>query len=364
MNRISTTSLLVQKIPLQHRPWAILGASIGSLAIATYSLNSSSQPTKLDKDAGVPPMKRSEFRISVNFMDKLSLKPYLNFFREPSEAIMTYPPGIPQSIRLITVDVKNIREKGFKDGVCVNSINQYFPDYMAKPKKLAGKSKRHIPQKAFVKDMFECTNRRNVVGVQVMEASLRNLNPERLKQNPGNQDMDGPWNQHAWKDEVKLRISGRVKFGDQNRRAEPKWLLPPPRYAYETSIPQSPWWKGISKTQETNKPHAVIIEGGGLEELVPDALGFVQRMCEENGVLFYVINDPRNTKQTHEDVHRALKKLHADLKEKLIRESLVKSGSPVIAFRRGRQQGLQEARLRQNLKDCSQIVGNFVRSFW
>jgi hypothetical protein len=162
-----------------------------------------------------------------------------------------------------------------------------------------------------------------------------------------------PWNQHAWREELELRISGQVAFGDTMQEASGWWNRHVLGRIYQPTIPLyynsrrdsvSDWiffWRrrpggdpksttaltgkvylgrdeggdgrhhdghGNDDNEEEfvasgddwsqsnwsfhHKPHAVIANGSALLR-VPQSLRLLQKACREHNVPLYVIHDPR-----------------------------------------------------------------------
>jgi hypothetical protein len=221
--------------------------------------------------------------IEVNLMDKISNKIYLNPSRarlqqpdfQSSVAVVTERPlGVPSHLRILAIDLPKMRQKAFAQGDCRVAFDRVYPNGIAPPKRLErdpdnkkkhNNDKKHlleVEQKAWVKSMVRCFQKDlpDKVGVEMMEASFADLNPQNLRTtrqvgsyhyDPGKytheahadqqqpsamatnssmrssgsdqrvapteteataelqekDELDAPWNQYAWFEEVKLRVS-------------------------------------------------------------------------------------------------------------------------------------------------------------
>ena len=262
-----------------------------------------------------------------------------------------------------------------------------------------------VQQKAWVKSMVQCVVQdTDNVGVQVLEANTGALNPHNLRKthqfgklryDPGKyatinrkksvvvqeaaaekvavdaaaaavagtdlvrataeDELQAPWNQHAWTEEVMLRIGGKVGFGAPMEAAG-QWS----RYFYgstfRSTVPssRSGWrWLGNrrdaagmdgtndSMTWASNKPHAVIANGAALQ-LVPNSLRLLQKACRDSNVPLYVIRDPRVWGgNTHTDLGDVLRELRKTVKSRIVSASLQQAVG--TAFQRGRWLGKLQA---------------------
>jgi hypothetical protein len=244
-----------------------------AVTVATYG-----RATQLEEEIVAKEKKdKQEYQLAVNFMDKLADKVYLQ--TEKNER----PERIPTTLRLLTIDVplhsssnnNNNNKNLFKDGVCRVATDHVYPDGVVPDKqvrvpivseetkgfRITGKNNAQhldleIEQKVLVQSMFQCYHD-GKVGIQVQEASIRNLNPRNLKRNhpmvrslrnsltssSGHNltagtnrthrlgkhereeeddheattvydELEAPWHQHAWISELQLRISGQVRWGE------------------------------------------------------------------------------------------------------------------------------------------------------
>jgi hypothetical protein len=288
-----------------------------------------------------------------------------------------------------------------------------------------------VEQKAWVTSMVKCvTDGTEQVGVQVMEANTGALNPHNLRRtrqfgklnyDPGKyatinrkkgsprknstvqaktkeaattsdsdtsvvevapsvlaapeDELAAPWNQHAWMEEVKLRISGQVQYGAPLEAAG-KWT----RYffgnTYQSTVPssRSTWsWlsplaassdpagmDGLEDTWASNKPHAVIANGAALQ-LVPNSLRLLQKECRDHNVPLYVVHDPRVWGgNTHDDLGDVLRELRKTVKSGIVAKSLQHAVG--TAFQRGRWVGTLEADTRWQAKETIRKTKESVRN--
>jgi hypothetical protein len=166
-------------------------------------------------------------------------------------------------------------------------------------------------------------------------------------------EAEAPWNQLAWREELELRISGQVAFGEELQEASGWWNRRVLGRIYQPTIPlyytsrsgtsvsdwicfwrrpgpasstttrndsayigrveggedrlrqdddvddndeekfvvgSADWWQ--SNWSFHHKPHAVIANGSAMQR-VPQSLRLLQKACREHDVPLYVIHDPR-----------------------------------------------------------------------
>lgn len=225
-------------------------ASVVVAAAMVASTMYSSSEQKEDKDR--------KFRIEVHLMDKIQQKSYLETAKD----------GIPSTLRILAIDLPDIRKEAFA-GECYLSHDKVFADDIAPAKvievpgrgveesndkqaKKETKEKLRIAQKALVKSLIQCKSPQSQqrIGVEVLEASVADLNPYRLRKthqvgnfkydpgkyyasNKGDQkpkdtdeeieeadqaefmldtaayedEIEAPWNQYSWIEEMRLRVS-------------------------------------------------------------------------------------------------------------------------------------------------------------
>jgi hypothetical protein len=296
----------------QQKRQAILSVVTGATAAAVWcsSSNTSSFLETGKKATGNQAEDDDENEssnpIEVNLMDKIANKIYLNPSRarlphqqsdflstttSKSVAATERPLGVPSHLRILAIDLPQMRHKAFAQGDCRVAFDRVYPNGIAPPKRLErgiipdhpdksnikqknpSKEKKkkkklillEVEQKAWVKSMIRCFQKDlpDKVGVEMMEASFVDLNPQNLRttrqvgsyhydpgkythqvnstsiddhqQQPssmttnssstsGDQhvatpeteitvelqekdELDAPWNQYAWFEEVKLRVS-------------------------------------------------------------------------------------------------------------------------------------------------------------
>jgi hypothetical protein len=201
--------------------------------------------------------------------------------------------------------------------------------------KTTQRTKVKIPQKALVKSIFHCSSPQSQqqFGVELLEASVMDLNPHKLRKqqsigtweydpgkyyqskskdgdnksgqeqsneqimdsivpletkspmevNPTFIEMEAPWNQYAWMEELRLRINGQVHFDAPMEKSSvyERVLF---GHCYKTTVPTVHKFTdffipfsfaksnpdGVDTRQQTNvracnKPHAVIANGAALQ---------------------------------------------------------------------------------------------------
>jgi hypothetical protein len=161
-------------------------------------------------------------------------------------------------------------------------------------------------------------------------------------------EVDAPWNQYAWIEEMELRIHGRIPFG---ANVEPtSWIT---RRLFNTcyrttvkKVSSSPllWLvpsflignkpggtDGIdgdygkykrTLNRASSKPHAVIADGSAMQR-VPGSLRYLTKCCEEAGVPLFIINDPRVWGgNTHRDLASAAKDMKRTMKARIVANAL------------------------------------------
>jgi len=195
-------------------------------------------------------------------------------------------------------------------------------------------------------------------------------------------EIDSPWNQYAWIDEMHLRVAGAVKFdAPMERSSTLSHLIFGNSYRRTTTTP-STWWFGshinhpdgidgqddilvrgwFSKrgrrrnmhTVASNKPHAVIADGEAMQR-VPGSLRELVRCCRQSDVPLFVINDPRVWgSNTHSDLASATLALRKSIKDRIVTSALkLKEGS---TFERGRAFGKREANIAHAIRDTEKAA--------
>jgi hypothetical protein len=360
---------------------------------------------KMDAENNEQNGRFSSFRIEIDFFDKLRQKSYV---ADPNE--------IPNTLRILTVDLPDLRHRGFRHGDCRLATHKVYPDGVAPPaqssrissilttqsaslgnhtKKSSSSSDAHhnesytieIEQKAWVQSLVECFQKDgDRIGVEIMEASVNQLNPRNLhrdhpvttlgsyltsrkegtavtensqrrhvsipRQHPQTSledELDAPWNQHAWKSEMDRRISGQVKFAENlepSKRSFGRMFMQPSNHYQATVFHGRHLFRWFlfrdnpNTSTDREKPHAVIADGAALHK-IPNAFRLLQQTCREHHVPLYVIRDPRVWgSNTHSSLGEALRHLRQTLKAKIIREQMEMAAG--TSFRRGRMVGKME----------------------
>mmetsp|Transcript_15321 Transcript_15321/g.35505 ORF Transcript_15321/g.35505 Transcript_15321/m.35505 type:complete len:502 (-) Transcript_15321:722-2227(-) len=342
------------------------------------------------------------FRIESHLMDRIQQKKYLSDAKD----------GIPSTLRVLAIDVPEMRTEAFT-GECRLSHDNVFLDDIAAPKAIdvvlddEGKKKKQkleIAQKSLVKSIVHCSSPHSQqhVGVELLEASVSNFNRFKVRKKQsfgkftydpgkyydsstgGNDDdqidkdqmpfdkkrvdeIEAPWNQYAWMEELRLRINGHIKFdapierspkyervlyGNNYKSTVPVvyrlWDLFIP-YSLARSDPNGVDGRNETKMRACNKPHAVIANGAALQ-LVPSSLRLLQKLCKKADVPLFVVHDPRQWGgNTQESLQEALIAMRSTVKNRIISNALKQQGSS--AFTRGRVLGQIETEVKWQLKD-------------
>lgn len=274
---------------------ALISISAGVTAAATAAwytstgLESAAASTKKQKNSDSD----NSNPIEINLMDKIANKIYLNpssrvtqphhHHQNASDAlaladVMERPPGVPSKLRILAIDLPEIRQQAFSNGSCRAAFDRVYADGIAPPKRLGGSSihdgdhddhdlsnrkkrnqsptkngqqQQEIEQKALVQSLMRCFQQDlpEKVGVEVMEASFAGLNKKNVRRtrqvgdyhyDPGkysnpksekgivtndseqilqqeeyqlmieqDDELEAPWNQYAWIEELTLRVSQR-----------------------------------------------------------------------------------------------------------------------------------------------------------
>jgi len=186
-------------------------------------------------------------------------------------------------------------------------------------------------------------------------------------------EIDAPWNQYAWIEEMQIRINGfvpfgsnlkqssffsRYVFGNYYRRTVPSvrgyfpWIFP--SYLSSAGVGGDDGIDGdrrnrYSINRASSKPHAVIADGSAMQR-VPGSLRYLTKCCEEADVPLYVVNDPRVWGgNTHADVESAARDMRKAIKAQIVTNALtVKEGS---MFERGRLFGRLQTEAKWRGKD-------------
>lgn len=189
-------------------------------------------------------------------------------------------------------------------------------------------------------------------------------------------EVDAPWNQYAWIEEMNIRIRGYVPFagpiesssflsrrliGNCYRRTVKSsrsifhWFIPSfftgEKVGGEEGIDGD---YGQHRNRRilnwaSSKPHAVIADGSAMQR-VPGSLRHLTKCCLEADVPLFIINDPRVWGgNTHSDLESAAKDIRATIKARIVANALaIKEGK---MFERGRMLGRIEAGAKWQAKD-------------
>eukprot|EP00546_Thalassionema_frauenfeldii_P004729 CAMPEP_0178922678 /NCGR_PEP_ID=MMETSP0786-20121207/16293_1 /TAXON_ID=186022 /ORGANISM="Thalassionema frauenfeldii, Strain CCMP 1798" /LENGTH=410 /DNA_ID=CAMNT_0020597081 /DNA_START=314 /DNA_END=1546 /DNA_ORIENTATION=+ len=318
----------------------------------------------------------------------------------------------------MSIDIPEMRDAF--DGDCQLDFSKIYPDEIAPAKKIGNENTamRKIMQKSFVKSFVRCKNKKKI-GVELLEASVSNLNPKNMrktyqvgnlmkynvdegrdipasieeKANKSNnedeetsqekkergpnaltneEEIDAPWNQYAWIEELQLRVQGKVPFGSTlnpsslltrvmfgnvykvqvpSNRAFWEWLLPPVWHRDPAGIEGADLNNWASQ-----KPHAVIADGAAMQ-LIPGSLRFLQKTCQEAEVPLFIVNDPRVWGgNTHQDLREALQDMRKTIKYKIVKDSIRGTG-----FEWGRLLGRAETEAKWQAKDMGRRTREAVQ---
>jgi hypothetical protein len=364
------------------------------------------------KDDAFDEDSNQSFRIESHLMDRIQQKQYLSDAKD----------GIPSTFRVLAIDVPEMRTEAFT-GTCVISHSKVFLDDVAPAKAIdvvlddKGKNnerKLKIAQKSLIKSIVHCSSPQSQqhIGVELLEASVSNLNrfKVRRKQSFGNytydpgkyydadsknvnendnnndddemdeidegqipldkersDEIEAPWNQYAWMEELRLRINGHIEFdapvekspryqrvlyGNNYKTTIPAvykvWDLFMP-FSFARSDPNGIDGRNQANVRACNKPHAVIANGAALQ-LVPSSLRLLQKYCKKADIPLFVVHDPRQWGgNTQASLQEALVVMRSTVKNRIIGNALKQQGSS--AFTRGRVLGQVETEAKWQLKD-------------
>lgn len=197
-------------------------------------------------------------------------------------------------------------------------------------------------------------------------------------------EVDAPWNQYAWIEEMQMRISGHIPFGANVERAS--WIsrklfgntyrhtVRPSRHFWHWFIPSFLSGEKVGgedgidgdygKDKKTinrasSKPHAVIADGSAMQR-VPGALRYLTKCCKEANVPLFIINDPRVWGgNTNKDLESAARDIRKTIKHRIVSNALtIKEGS---MFERGRILGTLETEAKWQLKDAGRRTRQAVK---
>ena len=222
-------------------------------------------------------------------------------------------------------------------------------------------------------------------------------------------ELEAPWNQYAWAEELRLRVSSILgggwdlsfmheisRFHSLGGNANSSTVLPRAykytqqingQVGFDSPMEKSTSWQRVlfgqaykiaihpvyhfwewplpsfaksnadgvdgrrqSRTSRaSNKPHAVIANGAALQR-VPSSMRLLQKLCKKADVPLFVIHDPRVWGgNTHETLQEALKDMRRTIKNRVISRALEQQGS--TAFTRGRILGQIETETKWQLKE-------------
>jgi hypothetical protein len=418
----------------------LIVASAAAAAMNLPSLLEQKNGEDAHDDTATAGTRRFSFQLDVDFMDKLANKTYLNFRRSAREngGESLRPDGLPSSLRLLTVDLPEIAQMGVKGGDgCRLAADRVYPDGIAPSKRVAAtggspssdtkgglRNSLLVEQKAWVTALYECSAAASSrSGIQILQASTAALNPNGMRHNvqvgnyrydPGKyfasnpkkqrarelhpeesrkepeqphsqpsdrqppcNELDAPWNQYAWLEELQLRISGQVRFGESLEPAS-RWDRFAWGHVYGRTV-HRPWsvWDRMGLplghrdrlelegrgNAASHKPHAVIANGAALQR-VPHALRWLQKTCRDEGVPLFVVRDPRrwgantqvkaglavlDAEETADetDLGPVLRQVRRAVKDRIVQTCL----RTATGFERGRMVGRMEANARWEAKE-------------
>mmetsp|Transcript_21247 Transcript_21247/g.45853 ORF Transcript_21247/g.45853 Transcript_21247/m.45853 type:complete len:430 (-) Transcript_21247:3257-4546(-) len=195
-------------------------------------------------------------------------------------------------------------------------------------------------------------------------------------------ELDAPWNQYAWIEEMQIRIAGLIPFGAPTQRSS-TWS----RYifgdAYRRTVPSArgpirrilpsfltgnkwgddgidgDYGRGRGMNRASAKPHAVVANGAAMQR-VPGSLRHLTKCCREADVPLFIINDPRVWGgNTHSDLESAADDIRRAIKARVVVNALnIKEGS---MYQRGRLVGQLETEARWLRKDMGRRTRQAVR---
>ncbi|MGK3757460.1 MAG: hypothetical protein ACI8RD_009774 [Bacillariaceae sp.] len=390
-------------------------------AITDYNQQRQNQQDDEGHNSGV-----DSFRIESQLMDRIQQKQYLSNAKDgiPS-TFRVLAIDLPEfRTNAFTGECKLSHDKVFLDDVAPpkaidaldnrtneNSATSSNDSASIDDKKetavpVVGLTKLKIAQKALIRSIVHCSSPQTQqrVGVELLEASISILNRYKLrkKQSFGNytydplkynnndhdddeidevhyegerptkdkatsDEIEAPWNQYAWMEELRLRINGHVNFdealekssmyerlvfGNNYKSTVPAvykvWDFFMP-FSFAKNDPNGIDGRNQGNVRACNKPHAVIANGAALQ-LVPSSLRLLQKLCKEADVPLFVVHDPRQWGgNTQASLQEALIAMRSIVKNRVIDNALKQQGSS--AFTRGRMLGQIETEAKWQLKD-------------
>jgi hypothetical protein len=257
------------------------------------------------------------------------------------QTFKVYPDGIAPPKRIVKrIFAPSDDNEGHSS---TGTLNYYHNFRKGKQKETHVFETMDIIQKSLVKSLARCGDN----GVVLLEASVKDLNPKNLQRrisfhsssknkelqtsaagniseslsaiyaeeiagghvdddsNCYNEEIDAPWNQHAWAEELKLRTSGAVAFAAPMHQSSALSHFLFGNCYRRTIVQQSLWYwlwlrpsnnkyatddEGVSPVA-SNKPHAVIADGEAMQR-VPGSLRELVKCCRNANVPLYIVNDP------------------------------------------------------------------------
>jgi hypothetical protein len=361
-------------------------------------------------------------KLNPSFMNRLAKKPYLQSSIEEMEG--NRPPAVPQTLRLMTVDLTAVRENGLQSSAECDAATNLFRHGVAAPKRvyvgseMEGESSIDIEQKVWVRAFHQCyyndsADSTKKLGIELMEADTTSLNPAILRRmhslirydhgkyarRKGRKKLEtmhveetaeeldsvdqqeAPWNQHAWIEEAILRIGGKVKFGEPMEAVKHQWWNRWRRSesSYRTTVyARKGTWLDLlsyvdpagidgtacsqdgSSNWASEKPHAVIVNGSELQQRIPKALRLLQQVCKENDVPLYVLHDPR---KWGGNTHETLGDVLEDVR-KTLKRRIVRNSLQYAAgrpFARGRRMGQWETEAKWDFKEAQRKANDSLK---
>ena len=149
------------------RPWNI---ALAGVATTTTAL---AFATSLDDDTDAQQQQQQyhvETFLEPDFMDRIRRKPYMKEQRERG--------FLPTHLRIMTIDVPELRHH--LHGVCGINYKASFEDGVAPDRILS--DGRRITQSTLAQSVYQCKTSR-AVGLEVLETSVRPLNPNNVRRN-------------------------------------------------------------------------------------------------------------------------------------------------------------------------------------
>lgn len=257
-------------------------------------------------------------------------------------------------VELLEASVKDLNPRNMRRTYQVGNLIKYDVD-----------EERDLPEKSTQKKVAETNNKNR-------DSSKASKGLEEGNVSMHETEIDAPWNQYAWIEELQLRVQGRVPFGGTLSPSSSlirlifgnvyKPQVPSSRTFWEWFVP--PVWHrdpaGIEGADQNNwasqKPHAVIADGAVMQR-IPGSLRFLQKTCQESEVPLFIVNDPRVWGgNTHQDLNEALQDMRKTIKYNIVRDSMRGTG-----FAWGRLLGRLEAETTWQAKDMGRRTREAVQ---